>query len=111
MYNSINKCEVQQFSDISVARGLGGHDPPQIFRTYSLLCFERRYPKQNWCHSPKINHVGSPKIFVLATLLLSDKDPLVLIPTRTSCLYIKSETANDVLAEQNTSKGQKGVTN
>jgi len=42
----------------------------------------------------------------------SDKDPqFVSIRKRTSCLDIKSETANDVLAEQNASEGWKEVTN
>jgi len=40
----------------------------------------------------------------------SDKDPqFVSIPTRTSCLDIKS--ANDALTEENASKVKKEVTN
>jgi len=43
---------------------------PQKFLEHTvILCFERRYPKQNRCYSPEIKHFGPPKIFRLAMLL------------------------------------------
>jgi len=55
---------------IGVARGptVGGHVPPQLFRTYSYLCFERRYRKQNSVIGLKSNILAT-QIFGLVTLL------------------------------------------
>jgi len=51
-----------------------GHSPPHIFRTYSHLCFETRYHKQNSVIRLKSNilvpaNFFGPDIFGLATLL------------------------------------------
>jgi len=56
-----------------VAEGPRGAHSPQIFRTYRLLCFERRYHKQNSVIRLKSKILDPtkfpPEIFGLATLL------------------------------------------
>jgi len=48
---------------IGVARGALATMPPQIFRTYSHLCFERRYHKQNSVIRLKPNILYPTKFF------------------------------------------------
>jgi len=59
---------------IGIAEGPREPCPPQIFRTYSLLCFERRYHKQNSVIRLKSNILDPTKVlsapmFGLAALL------------------------------------------
>ena len=54
---------------IGVTRGPRGPCPTQIFRTYSHLCFERQYPKQNSGTRLKSSILSPTKIFSLLKLL------------------------------------------
>ena len=57
--NSINRMVVQL--GIGVARRLKGPCPPNIFRKYSHLCFERPFSKQNSVIRLKSNILAPPK--------------------------------------------------
>ena len=50
--------------NIGVARGDKGTMPPQIFRKYSHLCFERRFSKQNNVIRLKSNILAPPNFWV-----------------------------------------------
>jgi len=50
-------------ADRGIARGAWGH-VPQVFRTYSHLCFERRYHKQNSVIRLKSNIFAPPTKFL-----------------------------------------------
>jgi len=48
---------------IGVARGVQGAMPPQFLAYPVILCFEKWRPKQKYCCSPKIKHVGPSEFF------------------------------------------------
>jgi len=55
---------------IGVARGARGPGTSKYLKRVVILCFERRYFKQNSVFLPKIKHFGPSQTFGLATLLL-----------------------------------------
>jgi len=53
---------MKRYVGIGVARGGRRAMAPKFLENTVILCFERRFSKQNCC-SPIIKHFGPPKIF------------------------------------------------
>ena len=68
---------------IGVARGDRGPCPPQIFRTYSHLCFERRYHKENSVIHLNSNILPTPNIWAGHATACRGK----LATLRAGCFY------------------------
>jgi len=77
---------------IGVARGeLGAMVPPKFLEHIVILCFEKRYPKQNSVIRLKWNILAPLKIFVLATLLRhTTLNVIVEIDTSCNAAFMRS---------------------